>query len=511
MVVAVAAIATAVAFPMSSSAATLFLIQGGGWGHGVGMGQWGAEGYAQHGWTARAILAHYYPHTTLERVPSQTLRVLLAQQPRVAIRSRKPFLLVDARGTKVHVPARTLRFGAALRIGKQKLVSPVQVEPGAAVLSFDGKAYYGSFTLVRSNGKLSVVDDVPLELYLRGVVPAEMPTRWLPAAYEAQAVASRSYALAAMRGTGIFDLYADTRDQMYGGIAAERPQTTTAVGQTAGEVLTYDGKTILAFYSASTGGRTESVQDAFPGRAPVPYLVSVRDPYDTISPAHRWHLRLRLQALASRLGFAATDVLVQHDTAGHATQVELVGAHGNETITGDAFAQALDLRSSRFSIEALSLASPLARAAFNQPFALRGFVRDAAHVSLQELEPGGGWRLVGLVHASPDGRFAIEIHPQASTTYRLAVAHVAGPAVAVHVVPRLSIRASGNVVTGTIRPAVPLRVERNVDGAWHVVAQLPVGPSGYFRTKLHMGRYRLASSANRTLASATSESVIIVD
>jgi len=509
-----AAVATgvaALACAGSGSAATLFLIRGGGWGHGVGMGQWGAEGYAQHGWNDRRILAHYYPQTTLtlEHTPT-TLRVLLAQRKSVSIGSSKPFLVVDARGTRVHVPPRTLRFGVGLRLGTQQLVAPVQIEPGAAVLTFDGKGYRGSLTLVRRPAALSVVNDVSLQPYLRGVVPSEMPRLWLPAAYEAQAIAARSYALAAMRGTGYFDLYADTRDQVYGGIDAERPQTNAAVGYTAGQVLTYDGKPILAFYSSSTGGRTEAVQTAFPGRAPVPYLVSVSDPYDSISPVHRWHLRLSFGSFTRDFGFTTTDIVVERDTAGHATQVELSGPRGTKIVTGDAFAQALGLRSSRFTVAELSLAAPFGLAAFGKPYALTGFARGAVDVSLEELTPNDGWQVVRRVAPGSNGDFAVNLRPRVSTEYRLAVGRLAGPVVSLSVEPRLSLQASGNVVSGTIRPSVPLQVEQQVGAAWRVVGQVPVSRSGSFHTTLRTGRYRLTSSPAPNLSRAVSPSVIIV-
>jgi stage II sporulation protein D len=489
--------------------ATLFLVQGGGWGHGVGMGQWGAEGFARHGWNDRQILAHYYPHTTLTTMKMPTIRILLAQKKLVTIGSRKPFLLIDARGRTVHERAGTIRLGTALRVAKQRLVPPVRIEPGAAALAYGGRGYRGSLTLLRAAGKLSVVNDVGLELYLRGVVPSEMPRRWLPAAYEAQAIAARTYALAEMRRRGTFDLYDDSRDQVYGGIAAERPATNAAVGATTGQVLTYDGKPILAYYSSSTGGRTEAVEDAFPGRQPEPYLVSVSDPYDTISPFHRWHVRLRLVRIDRVLGFATTDVLVEHDAAGHASEVELLGPHGTKLVTGEAFSEALGLRSDRFSIDVLSLSAPTPIAAFAQPFALSGFVRGTSGVSLQRFAPNGTWQLAGRVHTASDGRFTITVRPRLTTSYRLVVDHVAGPSVAVDVVPRLSVRANGDVMSGTIRPSVPLQVEQQVGDAWRVVAHLPVGPSGHFETTLHTGRYRISSSASRQLASATSPSVSI--
>src|SRR5262249_11630199 len=102
-------------YPATALGGSLFLIQGRGGGNGVGMSQWGAEGYATHGWTYPRILAHYYPHTTLARLPTQTVRVLLAAAaPQVAVGSSAPFELVDAHGRTVHVRAGILRFTSRL-------------------------------------------------------------------------------------------------------------------------------------------------------------------------------------------------------------------------------------------------------------------------------------------------------------------------------------------------------------------------------------------------------------
>src|SRR5438034_8020666 len=104
----VGVVVSLLALPGTAFGSALFLIKGGGWGNGVGMSQWGAEGYARHGWGHERILAHYYPHTTISTFASQDVRVLLAEdQDQVAVGSGAPFALVDARDRRVHVPART--------------------------------------------------------------------------------------------------------------------------------------------------------------------------------------------------------------------------------------------------------------------------------------------------------------------------------------------------------------------------------------------------------------------
>jgi stage II sporulation protein D len=502
----VVAVALASAFPASADAGSVFLVRGGGWGHGVGMSQWGAEGAALHGWSYERILAHFYPGTTLQVWPARPVRVLLAEdEPRVAIGSAAPFLVVDARGRKVHVRPRTLRLGVKLRLGGRVLAPPVRIVPGAQPLTLGGVGYRGELVLRRDSGALAVVNRIRLDLYLRGVVPYEMPIAWQAAAYEAQAVVARTYALATMHPGAAYDLFADDRSQVYGGIPAERPETSLALGATAGRVLTYGGRPIVAYYHSSSGGRTEAVQDAWPGQAPEPYLVSVTDPFDSLSPHHRWQAVLRPDGLSRRFHVPVTDLRVEHDAGGRATRVLLVGPRRTKRIDAIAFRRALGLRSTYFAVQVLSLDPPAGVAVFGRPLALRGFLRGVAGVVLQQRTPAGSWQQAERVRTRRDGRFELAIRPRFSTAYRLAVDGNAGSPVDVAVARQIDVRADGDAIAGTVVPAAPVRIERRTGAGWKQVAQIPVGPSGFFRAELgRQGQYRAAAGeSGRYLASAS--------
>jgi stage II sporulation protein D len=205
--------------------ASTLVVAGAGDGHGVGMSQEGALGYADHGWSYSAILAHYYTHTALGQGPA---------------------------GAKVRV-----LIGSAIRT-------------------------------------------LPLETYVRGVISAEMPASWPLAALEAQAVAVRTYALTAHAGGSRFDVYSDTRSQVYRGPAAETASTNAATSATAGQIVTYNGAPAITYFFANSGGHTENVQNAFLGAAPQPWLVGVADPYDQ-GPLHTWTLSLSFAAVAKDL------------------------------------------------------------------------------------------------------------------------------------------------------------------------------------------------------------------
>lgn len=169
---------------------------------------------------------------------------------------------------------------------------------GEAPVTLGGKPFRGVIDVfaVEAAG-LNAVNELPLEDYLLGVVPIEIGPRGPEelAAVAAQAVAARTYAVAHLRAREEmgFDVFGTVEDQAYGGIAAERDESTRAVRETAGRILTYDGLPIRAMYHSTCGGRTAAVEEVL-DRAPAPYLRSVSDrapdgtDYCAISPRYRW-------------------------------------------------------------------------------------------------------------------------------------------------------------------------------------------------------------------------------
>lgn len=152
----------------------------------------------------------------------------------------------------------------------------IAIKPDSgAFISVKGKWYRGFFIIYNQNGALSVINQVEIEDYIRGVVPSEMPSGWCYEAHKAQAIAARSYALANLgkRGSFGYDLKDTPEDQAYGGASAESPRTNQAVEDTKGLVLIYNLKIIPAYYSASAGGQTSS--SAAVWMKNLPYLQSV--------------------------------------------------------------------------------------------------------------------------------------------------------------------------------------------------------------------------------------------
>jgi len=181
-------------------------------------------------------------------------------------------------------------------MGKKHLAMPLRFVAGAAPLQLDWNPYRGDLVVKAKPGGLMVLNVLPLDRYLRGVVPWEAPRGWQTATYEAQAVAARSYTLSYLgrRAALGFDLYASVEDQVYGGIGLENAQSERALDATQGEILLSDGAPIRALYSSACGGRTANVEDVWPWSR-TPYLRSVLDaddenstPYCSISANFRW-------------------------------------------------------------------------------------------------------------------------------------------------------------------------------------------------------------------------------
>jgi len=213
-------------------------------------------------------------------------------------------------------------------------------------------------------------------------------------------------------------------------------------------VLTYGGSVIRAYYDSDSGGRTTAVEDVFAGSAPRPYLVSVSDPYDSISPYRHWRVSLTAQEISARLRMPVEDVRVDHATSGIATGVGVLGPNGSTSLTAADFSQRLGLRSLRFTVSVVSLAGSALTAHATSPLRLHGFVRGSSGVVVQQRLPNGSWRQVARVHARPDGRFDVSVQPRFRTAYRLAVDQVAGPPVEVTVVGDDVERRAGRPTNG---------------------------------------------------------------
>src|SRR5215212_465972 len=348
----------------TTTGAATFVVTGHGWGHGVGLSQYGAYGYAQKGTPYSKIVLHYFPGTEIGEAPVSRVRVLLTSGVgTLPIGAASDFKVKDATGATHTVAAGKYTLTAALKLKvdggatAKALPGPLLFQAGSSALQLK-HLYRGSVQVDVTGGKLRAINFVGLEQYLYGVVPSEMPYTWHPEALKAQAVVARSYALATRR-SGAFDLYPDTRSQVYLGVEHERPSTNAAVDATAGKVVLYEGQVAKTFFFSTSGGRTASAEDVW-GQA-VPYLVSVPDPYDSISPHHTWgpvaYTGAKLSKLLKVKG-RVLDVQADLNSSGRIKMLNVVTTNGNVSIAGTDLRQRLGVRSTWFTVGVLSLNAP---------------------------------------------------------------------------------------------------------------------------------------------------------
>jgi stage II sporulation protein D len=468
------ALASACAATPAADAATKFTVRGAGFGHGVGMSQYGAYGYAMQGTGYREILAHYYSGTAIGTQDPSTVRVLL--QPRVAIAR---FSGARRAAGKTVSPAKTYgvrpgRYAGTLDLlspsGRRlkRVTAPLTVRgsqnrvllSGYALNGVTSGVYRGALEF-RPAGPAGVqaVNAVSLEDYVRGVVSRESPSSWPAEALKAQAVAARTYAVTTSKGGAGWDQYPDTRSQVYGGVSAETPSTDAAVAATADELVTYGGKPVVTYFFSTSGGRTEDVENTTLGTAPVPWLKSVEDPYDQASPKHRWGpYTWSLATADAKLGslvkgaFKGIEV-VRRGESPRIVAADIVGTGGRTRVDGatlrarlglfDTWAYFTSIKTGKApkpapepenqtpsQVEPTGGVTPEARAATLARHRLAGQVIPAHRGSDVVIQRRSRHRWVAVGNADTDarGRYAFTVDTKGR--YRVRYHGIAGPVVA---------------------------------------------------------------------------------
>ena len=332
-------------YPAAAAASGSWIVHGRGFGHGVGMSAYGAYGYAKHGKGYRFILGHYYTGASLGTVEkTRVVRVLLGIEAGdvgfSGATSACGKQLDPGRSYEAHRNGNSVRLRSS---GGKVLANCGRTlrAAGNGQIAIAGYGTYrGALETVPTEsqaGSLNVVNALALEQYAKGVMPNEVPPSWPMEELKAQAVAVRSIALTGDVGGNGFDLYADTRSQVYKGLESEYTRTNEAVAATRGQVVTYQGQVAQTLYSACSGGHTESAKYVFGGS--VPYLVGVPDPYDYYCPLHKWTLNLSGPEISAKLGSYLDGRLKRVEitktgVSPRIVQARLYGTGGATTVTG---------------------------------------------------------------------------------------------------------------------------------------------------------------------------------
>ncbi len=345
-------------------------IKGHGYGHGHGMSQYGAEGAAREGLGFRAISEFYYPGTEWGRATGR-IRVLISADTTddLVVRTRSGLTLRDAgTGKNTELPDNgATRWRISLNTAGQDKVTyftnrwrhyrrlegegafdaggaPITVVTPSGDRPYRGRLW--SSAPASGSKARDTINVLTLESYLKGVVPLEMPATWTPAAVRAQAVAARTYA-AYERAHRTGPMCDTTSCQVYGGYAAEHPDSNAAVDATAKLALTYDDEPAFTQFASSSGGWTSA--------GSVPYLVAQKDPYDGWSGnrVHSWSdVRVQdgvIERAWSSIGNLRRMVVLDRDGngqwGGRVEEIRIVGSRGRVTVSGDTLRSALGLRS----------------------------------------------------------------------------------------------------------------------------------------------------------------------
>lgn len=227
-------------------------------------------------------------------------------------------------------------------------------------IAVNGRKYRGVMEISPADKGVLVVNELPLEDYLVGLINCEISSQWPMEAIKAQAVVARSYAVyqKEARKNSAYHLESTVIDQVYEGCEIEDSRASRGVKETAGEVLTYDNKVIQAFYHSNCGGHTEASENVW--GFPLPYLKGVDCVYCLMAPSAKWEQSVPLKRIESLLKSNGYQVNGLRDIragrknrSGRVTDLTLFSARGNLTISAVNLRKAIGysvLRSTNFEV-----------------------------------------------------------------------------------------------------------------------------------------------------------------
>jgi stage II sporulation protein D len=350
--IAIGLLAIALALPAHADAG--WVAKGRGFGHGTGMSQYGALGMAEDGRSYREILKHYYTGIDIDKARERNVRVLIAPglssigvrgATKACGKNLNPGETYSFRLESGNVSLRRPNGSQLANCGKEGVA-----KGGKSVVLSGVGVYRGDLRARNVGGSLYAINRVGIEGYVKGVIPNESFASWPQAALRSQAVAARSYALSTTINGDGYDLYDDTRSQVYSGKGSEHGSTNQAAEATSGEVIKSGGEIATAFFFSTSGGQTENSEFAFAGGSPRPWLKAVNDPLDRVSPYHRWKFRLSQGRMESELsglfgGNLKRIEVLKTGRSPRIVQARVVGSRDSTVVSGSTLQIRLGLRS----------------------------------------------------------------------------------------------------------------------------------------------------------------------
>lgn len=363
---------------VSTPSSRTFTLSGHGYGHGIGMSQYGAQGQARDGRSWTQILSTYYPGTK-RTTKSGNIRALITSDTTDSVLIDAASGITFRQGSRVvklptTVSGKKVERWNITPLSSNKKKSVLQYRVGGTYKTYKSLVWTGEAQFEASTLRLvtpagtktyrtalrsalpksgatnrDTVNVLALDTYLRGVVPREMPASWHPEALKAQSVAARTYAVRSLNPSRYYDLCDTTSCQVYGGVASEASAATAAIKATDGTILTYDGKPALTQYSSSSGGYTNQGSQ--------PYLKATNDPWDGWSgnANHAWKKSVTASTIEKKYSSIGTLRSMQvtkrngnGSMGGRVSSLKLVGSKGTKTISGVDARWAFGLKSDWF-------------------------------------------------------------------------------------------------------------------------------------------------------------------
>jgi stage II sporulation protein D len=450
-----AVLAASVALVPASGAWADFDFYGSGYGHGIGLSQYGALGLAQEGWQGERIVEHYFRNTQVgvRNPPDPEIKVGLVQyRPSVKlVAASGSFELRLKNGNLVDtVPAgqsRTVSIQDGQYRVKRANGDPVGGPVGGTgnhllALRGGGRISVPAWGHQLSRGDLQfdivnatqahLVGVLPVEHYVFGV--SEVSTSWHIEAQKAQAILARSYAYwrlaGAPRSGCSCDVFPTSVDQYYSGWTKESSpgaeRWISAVNQTSQKVVTYNGNYVYTPYSSSSGGFTESIENVWPGASPAPWLKGVCDPHDDVgsNPGTSWKVSFSPAQVTNALGLGIGTVrhFTNYDrgVSGRVTKVKVVGSSGSRVVQGWDIRRELGLRDTRFSVNKNLNITGFIRAKYDQEDCAPG----RAEGPKQEIKGGAYQRFVhGRIYRNAAAGRQVWVRGAVLNKYRAEGAH----------------------------------------------------------------------------------------
>ena len=259
----------------------------------------------------------------------------------------------------------TLEESGALTVNGSEITgSKIAFSSDNGVLSVNGRTYRGKIEVIKEQKGLLVVNELPLELYVAGLINQEISSKWPIEVVKAQAVIARTYAMyqKKKRAAGDYHMEATVADQVYSGNITEDERSLYAVKETIGKVLTYNGELALTVYHSNSGGMTEDAKNIW-GKD-YPYLKQVKSSFDKDSSHFSWILNMSPQSVEAALkdaGYSISDIQniipIYTTSSGRVIKVRMHYAGGKLEISGEDLRKAIGydkLKSTMFTLEMIN-------------------------------------------------------------------------------------------------------------------------------------------------------------